>query len=663
LLTLWLTISLTVTGARLAALFFGHLASPLRWDDAVAHRYTLPAADFYLDQPCKNLAFAAGCLATPPILILSYLLSRWVVGRAGTFSLRLMTVVGSVVTWLFFFWCLFPLIHCPNPPFAQEPPSWLLYGWLFKQHLFPNAVPFWFFLVALVFSLFFWRCRSSIKHLNWSLAVLIVVWAAASPAHFYAPAEVKDDWRFTFHLNPILDPLGQSADGRHFLVDFPDIYGGYTEILGPILLLFPRGIETPLLALGLLNAFSVLGLLLTARLIIRQPFLLFLTGLGLLGVEYVMTTLEHYYQYFAIRMIFPSAGLVLAALYFRRPGWLAYGAASVVAALSSVWNLDTGIVLWASWTATLLAMGWSTGGWTTSLRHFGIQAVAFCAAWAAFFLYLRMASGRWPDPGMLFIFQRFVVGAGYYCLAIIFPDAWVIVLTIYITGLAVALAFYLRGNPPWKIHFMLMLSLMGIGLFDYFMGRSAESNLVSVSYPAILLIGLLVSEAKELIAQRKLPRISWVFLSPTMLILLWWSFLFIWAEPEQSVRSIDVVMKWQSGKPSPIEDNFAFVKKWTLPHERVFMLSGQSGFYYYLTDTVCPIKVPEPGMLFWREDMNRLIAALDSGQLPKLFVDQNFFEDDTYRPEIYQQIQQAISGHYQAKAASPSGRVILYVPR
>ena len=61
--------------------------------------------------------------------------------------------------------------------------------------------------------------------------------------------------------------------------------------------------------------------------------------------------------------------------------------------------------------------------------------------------------------------------------------------------------------------------------------------------------------------------------------------------------------------------------------------------------------------------MNRLIAALDSGQLPKLFVDQNFFEDDTYRPEIYQQIQQAISGHYQAKAASPSGRVILYVPR
>jgi hypothetical protein len=93
------------------------------------------------------------------------------------------------------------------------------------------------------------------------------------------------------------------------------------------------------------------------------------------------------------------------------------------------------------------------------------------------------------------------------------------------------------------------------------------------------------------------------------------------------------------------------------------MLSGQSGFYYYLTDTVCPIKVPEPGMLFWSEDINKLIAALDSGQLPKLFVDWNFFHDDTYRPEIYQQLQLAISEHYQAEAASPSGRVILYVPR
>ena len=110
-----------------------------------------------------------------------------------------------------------------------------------------------------------------------------------------------------------------------------------------------------------------------------------------------------------------------------------------------------------------------------------------------------------PDPGMLFIFQHFVVSAGYFCIGLVYPDVWVIVLTIYFAGLAVALAFYLRGNPPWKIHFMLMLSLMGIGFFDYFMGRSAESNLVDVSYTALLLIGLLVSEAQALIARRRLP--------------------------------------------------------------------------------------------------------------------------------------------------------------
>jgi hypothetical protein len=658
-----MTISLTVIGVGFTAFFLGHLASPIRWDDAAAHRYTLPAMAFYLDQPRKNLAFAGGCLATAPILLLSYYLSQWVVGRAGALSLRLMTVAGGVITWLFVFWCLFPLIHCPNTPFAQMPPSWLLYGWFFKEHYFSNSVRFCDLLMVLGLCLLFWQYRSSSKNLNRTLCVLLLVWAAASPAHFYAPAEVEDDWRFTFHLNPILDPLSQCTAGRHFLVDFSDVYGGYVEILGPILLLFPRSIETPLLAFGLINVLSVLGLLLTARLIIRQPLLLFLTGLALLGLEYLMTMLEHYYQYFAIRMIFPSCGLVTAALYFRQPRRLVYGVASGIAVLSSVWNLDTGVVLWASWTATLLAMGWSIGGWAASLRHFWIQAAAFCAAWSVFFLYLRMASGQWPDPGMLFIFQHFVVSAGYFCIGLVYPDVWVIVLTIYFAGLAVALAFYLRGNPPWKIHFMLMLSLMGIGFFDYFMGRSAESNLVDVSYTALLLIGLLVSEAQALIARRRLPLIAGVFLLPAALILLWWSYLFVWAEPEQLARSLDVVTEWQTGKPSPIEGNFAFVKQWTRPHERVFMLSGQSGFYYYLTDTVCSIQVPEPGVLFWSEDMDRVIAALDSGRIPKLFVDWDFFEDNTYRPEIYQELRQTISAHYRAEAANPSGHVILYMPR
>jgi len=72
-----------------------------------------------------------------------------------------------------------------------------------------------------------------------------------------------------------------------------------------------------------------------------------------------------------------------------------------------------------------------------------------------------------------------------------------------------------------------------------------------------------------------------------------------------------------------------------------------------------------PGMieLLGAQDMNTLVDAIRSRSIRKLFVDQNFFETAMYRPEIYQEVRDAVSGSYKAEVSSPSGRVVLYVPR
>jgi len=80
-----------------------------------------------------------------------------------------------------------------------------------------------------------------------------------APTRFYAPSEITDQLHFTYHLNSVLDALSQATNGHHLLVDFPHIYGGYIEMLAPLIGLFPRAIGVPLLALAVPSVLSVLS--------------------------------------------------------------------------------------------------------------------------------------------------------------------------------------------------------------------------------------------------------------------------------------------------------------------------------------------------------------------------------------------------------------------
>jgi hypothetical protein len=92
-------------------------------------------------------------------------------------------------------------------------------------------------------------------------------------------------------------------------------------------------------------------------------------------------------------------------------------------------------------------------------RHLLIQTLSLAAAWGVFFLYLRAASGQWPDVGMLFYFQKLVVGSGYFCLRLLFLDMWGFIISIYVIGLAVVYCAYAHGRTSWLTPSMLMITL------------------------------------------------------------------------------------------------------------------------------------------------------------------------------------------------------------
>jgi len=663
LLVLWLTIALTVLGSALVAGIVWSETRPIDHDESFQARFTLSAAYFYPEQPAKSRSFEIVCMLCPFMLILSHAVARFWIRRLSTSSLPLFLRLAIGLSWIFFLWCLSPIVYCPHPPLEGMGPDWLLSKWFFVKHDFFVWDRFLYLAVVGCLGFFLFRHKPLLRYdrlVTWGLLLVCVLLV---PDNSFSPAEINDEWRFTYHFNVITHALAQVINGDHFLVQFPHIYGGYVEFLGPILSLFPRRIETLLLPFPLLHAIATLGLLLIARLVIRNTLLFLVTGLALLAVEFVITSEDPYYPYSPIRTLFPVLGLFAATLFFRRPTRIKYGIASCVAAMAPLWNLDTGMVLWLSWVATLIAFHLTQSRPLQALKAMVIQMGTLFAAAILFLSYLRIASGLWPNPWMLIMFQKLVADSGYMCLPILVPDAWMIIVTIYAIGLVAAFHFYWRKASSWKTHFVLMLSLMGIGLFSYFMGRSAESNLVSTSYPAVLLAGVLLDQTRALVMLKRLPRISRAFLLPLGLMLIWWALLLIVALPDLCAGSGKVIRSWSDTSETAFQTNAAFVQKWTKPGDKVFMLSDQSGFYYYLTDTVCPFDIPSPGELLLSKDMDAQVEGLAAAQISKLFVEQNFYTVGMYKADINQRIQEIILQHYRPVATSPTGQVTLYVPR
>jgi hypothetical protein len=663
LATLILAIAPALLGVFVVGAICLRLAKPVVLDAAFAAQVSVYSGYFYAHQPGKMLAYLVDCLVVPPLMAGAFWLARGWVGGLGGASVAWINRLGLLAYVSLLFWCAWALLTCSDPPMKTMPPLFIL---------MPVAVsePFW--TIARVLALgtvaglgaIFVRARPDRPLARKVLGWLLALWAVLLPTRFYYPALLNHWTIYTYHLNSLLDAESQAVAGHHMLVDYPHIYGGYGEILAPMVRLFPRDLGVLLASLAIPDALGMLGLLLTAWVVVRRPALLFICGLALFCVQYGVATRDIYYGYGTARFFLPPLGLLCATLYFRtgRRRW--YVAATMLAAGAPIWNMDSGFVLWGSWAATLALMALAAGRFATVARHFAIQALALAAAWSAFFLYLRFVSGQWPDLGLLFYFQQLVVAQGYFCLRLASPDAWTFVILIYLLGLVLVLRDFAARRAHWLTASTLMISLLGLGLFSYFMGRSVPSNLIVGAYPAILLLGVFCAEGDIGLAAKRLPAITRWFLLPFKLCLFWWAMLFSVQLSDQVRRSADTVVNWTSRAPTPLILNAAFVQQQAHPGEHgVLMLAGHSGLYYYMSGTARELKIPGVVELLRAQDMDRMLDALRTHAVKKLFVEDNFYDVSMYRADIYQSIRDVIAQNYQAAAASPSGDMTLYVPR
>jgi hypothetical protein len=319
----------------------------------------------------------------------------------------------------------------------------------------------------------------------------------------FACYEISPGWMSVYataHLEPVLFPVIQVLNGRTILVDTQSVYGLFPHFLEPIFRLVPLSISNFSLVMAgllLLTLFSIYRFL---RLATPGPLTATIAFLGyLFGPFTALNAGYPHYQCYPLRTVFPALVLWLGARYVKRPNRLRLLALSVIAGLSLLWNLDTGIACVGGTLALLVGRGSiQRGSWQERAlivaRDLGgfllvVTGVLLCAG-----TYLFMRSGELPRVGELVAYQSIFYRDGFLMEPMQPLGGWWLVVVVYVWAMASGVARLFGLGSKRLSPLYLMLAVMGLGIFAYYQGRSVVPNLYYVAWPAYLVCGLFLGD-------------------------------------------------------------------------------------------------------------------------------------------------------------------------
>ncbi len=215
-------------------------------------------------------------------------------------------------------------------------------------------------------------------------------------------------------------------------------------------------------------------------------------GVALLGNRFL---LDPYFQLLPIRVLFPASAIGLAAAMATRPRparyrWIATAFLSV----GVLWNLESGIVAFVAWLAflayrELARRPFQRSAIAAAAGRVGSGLLVLAAAVAAFSLAFRVGVGAFPDWAAHWSYQKTFYGSGFGMLPMSIRESWQLAAIVYVFGLAYSIRPLVRrdGAATERHALVLVLTVVGTGLFVYYQGRSHWRVFVGVSWPAIFL--------------------------------------------------------------------------------------------------------------------------------------------------------------------------------
>jgi hypothetical protein len=502
------------------------------------------------------------------------------------------------------------------------------------------------------------------------------------------------------HFDAYFDSVAQTYLGQAALVNFLPQYGMYAWLLNPLFRVIGLNVLKFTIVMSLLKASVYASLLLVLYKVTRNKFIAF-TGFTTIAFYFrirgpVEMFSDPYFQFDPHRLFFPVVFVTLLAYYLGSQNLktrrILYFIITALSALSVLWNPDTGIVVLASWIITLcfgeLLQFKHKGLWNTLKACAGhILFVVASAGTAVFVLCLSIyvKTGIWPNPSDQFVYTKLFYDYGYFMLPMPRLHPWNVLAMAYIVGILVGVSHLLDINgftlhtvqetheTQSKTQFIFTVSILGVGLFNYYLGRSHDFGIIGVSWPMVILITLLIDRLFQNLSgliyhhPAALGKKAVIATRQSFQVLL---FIGLFAFASSSITSIAISLgeyqnliktRWmaiQTGTPDNLRKDARFIQATSRAEDRVLIISDYAPELYLYTNHSRPINVAGFGELVLTADLQQIKDFLnhppDDARIywDTRFEDVNEYDLFELNPENYPALK--------AVGASPDGTLVLF---
>ena len=473
------------------------------------------------------------------------------------------------------------------------------------------------------------------------------------------------------HFQAVFSSVAQTRGGHPPLVGYAAQYGLYAVVLDPLFRVLGLGVFRFSAAMGALTVLSDAAILYFLARTLRRRWLAFLALIAAvfcrdfyapaaLFRRGVLDRYDPYFQYAPLRLLFPALALAFSADEAARHGRRRRVEAAVLA-LGCFWNLDSGAPALLGWLAALSfeRLRRRTRAGRREALSLWFSAAAALLAWAlALTLWIRTTSGAWPDWSLFVSFQRQFYLLGYYMIPMPPFHTWNIVVLLYGAGLLAAWTDSRDGRWDGRSRAALISSLIGLGIFSYYQGRSANTNLLLVATPAFCLISLGADRLLDAAGRDAAPWVPRAGAALAVLVLAGFAARGI-ADVPLFARGIrERVFERPEAYPGFASDE-SFLRARVAPGEKAEFLSYLEPVYRLATRCRTPAG---PGIegLYRTDDAERLFASILADPNTKVFSDGGVLDIDKprTRPRANAAITRFLDANFRPSAFSPSGRIL-----
>lgn len=497
------------------------------------------------------------------------------------------------------------------------------------------------------------------------LALILIGYATKIMTEYDIPAG-------DVHLSAFYYSINQTYYGATCLADLIPQYGCYGEFFSVVIWPFgisPLSVTVAAATMGIISGAAIL--VFAARLIRSAvPFLAFAIWLIILtnGIFWQDSNPEPYFQYWPLRTLFPSLGLLVSLWWTRSPSLPRAAALGVLAGLSIWWNPDTGTVVCVALASLIVTHEVTKNG--ASIRFFrgkllllGTYIFAVVTAGLMFLVYLTIKSGRLILPTQYLEYQQTFAMMGFNMLPLPpLPDAWGVCLALAIAVLTVfSVAIRCKRHSP-RLELAVFCSVMGIGLFIYFIGRSHPIVFLLVAWPFLILLFYLLERW-----QARLAGLVWMAAVPRALILLalvTGLSTMAYSAPKAIAKASAIWTRNTDRLPEPqIRTDANYIASIATPDRSVGILSNTQAFITSALQRRS--EIPGPGIqeVIRRADAEAVVESIRFAGPDDLFIEAKLLTGDLQTWGSLPWVAEAlplIMQSYDRAGTSPDGNMIYF---